>query len=367
MLDHQRQDSGLRIRMPETDPNNFALTSPITTEHHVYDVLLMDMSHLMHRITHAGGAKDATPYIDMMTSTGYPTGGVFGALKTLRHVLNITEMKVRDVMVIWDGRPRGLSERRVNIYPEYKNKPKSDEVDPEHERKMSFYEDQRPRIDHALSVLGIPVMNIPRREGDDVIACVSREFSSRGKKVLILSDDRDYYQLVTDQVHVYRAIQEQHITPLSFARHVKLPSPKQYLLYAALCGDSSDNITGIPGVGDGTAKDVSSSWIPGKFTFDSIKDAVEVAKALTPRNRNRYQKVVDGVDTLVRNLMLMDLSLEKLSTDETQYFWKVYNTPRGYSDEHVIRLFTMYEFRSLLENFAYWALPFRTLSKCLDA
>lgn len=353
--------------MSETGNNNFALTPPITTEYHSYDVLLMDMSHLMHRIVHAGGSKDATPYIDMMTSTGHPTGGVFGALKTLRYVLSIPEMKVRDVMIIWDGRPRGLSERRVKIYPDYKNKPIHEKVDPEDERKDLFYEDQRPRIDHALSLMGIPVMNIPRREGDDVIACVSREFVSRGKKVLILSDDRDYYQLVTDQVHVYRAVQEQHITPLSFSQYVKIPTPRQYLLYAALCGDGSDNITGIPGVGEGTARDIASSWVPGKFTFQSVKDAVEVAKALTPRNRNRHQKVVDNVDILVRNLMLMDLSLESLSPDESQYFWKVYNTPRGYRDEDVIKLFIMYEFRSLLENFASWALPFRTLSKCLDA
>lgn len=129
--------------MSETGNNNFALTPPITTEYHSYDVLLMDMSHLMHRIVHAGGSKDATPYIDMMTSTGYPTGGVFGALKTLRYVLSIPEMKVRDVMIIWDGRPRGLSERRVKIYPDYKNKPIHEKVDPEDERKDLFYEDQK--------------------------------------------------------------------------------------------------------------------------------------------------------------------------------------------------------------------------------
>ena len=131
-----------------------------------YDIVLFDMSHLLNRILRV--KIDDLPYMNMTTSTGIPTGGVYGVLKSLRGLLSRPDLKIKDAVAVWDGRPRGLSPRRLSLLPTYKERAHDPNAvpDPDEVKLRMLYEEQRPRIDSTLNKLGVPVVNLPGREGD---------------------------------------------------------------------------------------------------------------------------------------------------------------------------------------------------------
>lgn len=325
-----------------------------------YDQLVVDGSYLLHRILHAGGKEGEMAYQLMRSSSGIPTGGVFGCVKSLRAALNHATFQVRSVIVVWDGRPRKLSPRRVAIWPHYKNDPAYQPTDEDREMR-NLYEDQRPRVEQALKLLGITSINLPEREGDDVVANVLKHVSG---KTLVMSDDRDYLQLVGPQVHVYRAIKDYTATLENFQEKTGVKDPRRYLLYAAICGDGSDFIPGIPGVGDTTAQRLANALDlseDGRFTYPVMIAALDGLKISDRRNAKRYQTLQGSLDIVVRNLMLVDLGLETLSPSEIQAMHA--QLPAKFSEQEVLHWFSAYEFKSYLENWHQWSMPFRRLQE----
>jgi DNA polymerase-1 len=329
-------------------------------------ILLVDGSYLLHRILHAGGSKDSQAFQEMQTSSGIPTGGVFGVLKALRAALTHVSFQVGSVVVVWDGRPSGLSKRRLSIYPQYKQRgpAATPEEDLENQKFRHLYEDQRPRVEQLLKLLNVVSINLPGREGDDVVASMIPILQMvSNAPILVMSDDRDYYQLVSDRVHLYRAIKDVVITPQNFFELTNVSTPRKYLLYAALCGDSSDNITGIVGVGDVTARNLANNIEldeNGRFTFTNIVKVVSQLMTSDKRLAKKYQLVVANISRVQRNLMLMDLSLETLDGSEGAMIAAEMHS-KSLNDVEVARLFTSYEFRSLMENVTNLTMPFRSL------
>lgn len=355
----------------------FALTSPIETP--VYDTCIVDGSYLIHRILYASGSKGEPPFSEMMTSMGVPTGAIYGCLKTLRANINLADFIAKDLVIIWDGRPRGLSPRRVAMYPGYKvhervnvediaDPVKAEQVAKEQaasDRHRELLEEQRPKLNNVLWYLGVPTINLPYREGDDIVACATRLLPGR---LLIMSDDRDYYQLVSDRVHVYRAgVKDPHLVhPGNFEQKVGVKSPSHYLLSAAISGDGSDAIDGIPGVGDTTAQRVANNTDlqGGWASYPAIKKSAEALMESDKRNRKRYDTLIKGLEVVTRNLQLMDLRLEGMSEQEVEAFWQAFRQPREVNEQEVIRWFHHFEFKSYLEDFSGWVHPFRKLSMC---
>ena len=128
---------------------------------------------------------------------------------------------------------------------------------------------QLPLIQRMLTALGVTYIEKPGFEGDDVIATLATMGDKAGYHTLVLSGDRDAFQLVDDNVtvlypgHHFKDLK--HMTPQSIIDKYKV-TPAQYPDLAALRGETADNIPGVPGVGDGFA----AKWINQFGSLDGI-------------------------------------------------------------------------------------------------
>lgn len=124
-------------------------------------------------------------------------------------------------------------------------------------------------IQRMLTALGVTYIEKPGFEGDDVIATLATMGDKAGYHTLVLSGDRDAFQLVDDNVtvlypgHHFKDLK--HMTPQSIIDKYKV-TPVQYPDLAALRGETADNIPGVPGVGDGFA----AKWINQFGSLDGI-------------------------------------------------------------------------------------------------
>src|SRR6202042_2368351 len=136
------------------------------------------------------------------------------------------------------------------------------------------FKNQLSLIFEVLDALGIRWLSAPGFEADDVIATLATQAAADGMRVLIVTGDRDAFQLVNDNVTVLytmRGISEMaRYTPEAVSAKYGL-TPAQYPDFAALRGDPSDNLPGIPGVGEKTA----SKWIIEYGSLQALVDDVD--------------------------------------------------------------------------------------------
>ncbi|MDR1677143.1 MAG: hypothetical protein LBS44_01985, partial [Deltaproteobacteria bacterium] len=195
-------------------------------------VYLMDASAFIHRSFHALG--------EMSTRSGQPTGAVFGFTNTLLKLLK--DNKPQYLGVIYDS--RGPT-RRHGMYPEYKaNRPP---MDP---RLAS----QQADIREMVRALGLNGLEKQGYEADDVIASLCRLAVSEGRTTVIVSGDKDFYQLLSPGVSMYDPDPKKNsaMDLSSFKTEFNI-EPEAFLDVQALMGDNTDNIPGVPGVGIKTA------------------------------------------------------------------------------------------------------------------
>jgi DNA polymerase I len=220
-------------------------------------LLLLDGHSLAYR------AFYALPVENFSTTTGQPTNAVYGFTSML--INSLRDEKPTHIAVTFD-----LSRQtfRSEAYPEYKA------------GRAKTPEEFRPQIGlirEVLDALRIPVVTAEGFEADDVIATLATRAAADGFDVLIISGDRDTFQLVDDHVTVLypkKGVSElARMTPQAVEEKYGL-TPSQYPDFAALRGDPSDNLPGIPGVGEKTA----TKWIREFGSFDALVDRVDEVK-----------------------------------------------------------------------------------------
>jgi DNA polymerase-1 len=181
---------------------------------------------------------------NLSTADGVPTGGVFG-FATMALEL-IKKLQPDYVCVAWD-KPKTNIRKRVEMYPEYKAGRKPAPPD--------FYT-QIPILHDLLDAFGWPLYELDDYEADDIMGTLAVQAEKKDIETLLITSDLDVLQLVTHHVKVYALkrgfsnIEEFH--PESFEQKYGLKAT-QFLDLKALKGDSSDNIPGVPGVGEKTA------------------------------------------------------------------------------------------------------------------
>jgi DNA polymerase-1 len=219
-------------------------------------LLLLDGHSLAYR------AFFALPAENFSTTTGQPTNAVYGFTAMLINVLR--DEQPTHVAVAFD---RGEPTFRHEQYVEYKATRKETPAD---------FRSQLSLIFEVLDVLGISRLSVPGYEADDIIATLATE-AAGDMDVLIVTGDRDVLQLVTGDVTVLytmRGISEMaRFTPDAVQAKYGL-SPAQYPDFAALRGDPSDNLPGIPGVGEKTA----TKWIAEFGSLAQLVDRVDEVK-----------------------------------------------------------------------------------------
>jgi DNA polymerase-1 len=199
----------------------------------------MDASAFIHRAFHA--------VREMATMAGVPTGAAFGFTGTLLKLLR--ETKPNYLGVVFDSRGKT---RRHEIYGEYKaNRPP---MDPN-------LANQLEPIKKIVESLGLTTLEKPGFEADDIIASLCGLAVSENRPVVIVSGDKDFYQLLSPTVSMYDPSPNKNsaMTLESFKERFGI-EPAAFLDVQALMGDSSDNIPGVPKVGEVTALKLISEW-----------------------------------------------------------------------------------------------------------
>ncbi len=220
-------------------------------------LLLLDGHSLAYR------AFFALPVENFSTTTGQPTNAVYGFTAMLINVLR--DEKPDHIAVAFD---RSEPTFRHEQYVEYKANRRETPAD---------FTGQLSLIYEVLGALGIPQLSAAGYEADDVIATLATQAAANGMNVLIVTGDRDTLQLVNDSVTVLmtrRGISDMtRFTPAAVTEKYGL-TPAQYPDFAALRGDPSDNLPGIPGVGEKTA----AKWITEFGSLDALVDRVGEVK-----------------------------------------------------------------------------------------
>ncbi|HVE76025.1 MAG TPA: DNA polymerase I [Actinomycetota bacterium] len=292
-------------------------------------VLLLDGHSLAYRAFYA-----LPP--DLRTSSGQVTNAVYGFTGMLIKALQ--DHKSEYLAVAFD---KGAPLERLAIRPEYK------------EQRVSAPDEFRQQlglIREVLEVLTIPVFEVPNVEADDIIFILGSRISSEGDEVIVVTADRDYFQMVGTNVKLMmnrRGISDTVVYDVAGVKQRFGFGPERYLDYAALRGDPSDNIQGVPGVGEKTA----SSLV---VKYETLENIFEHLDELTPKLR---ANLAEAQERLLINREFFrfrsEQDLVKQGVDADYFELTVEDLKMGDWDFAQIRkLFDALEFRILYERLA---------------
>ena len=202
---------------------------------------------------------------NLTTKDGTPTGGVFGFATMALEV--IRRLKPDYVAVAWD-KPKTNIRRRLELYPEYKAGRKPPPPD--------FYE-QIPILQELLKAFGWPLYEMDDYEADDIMGTLALQATQKDIETLLVTSDLDMLQLIDPHVHVFvlkHGLSNIELySPESFEAKYGLKA-QQFLDFKALKGDSSDNIPGVPGIGEKTAIELLKQF----ETLDGVYENLPLIK-----------------------------------------------------------------------------------------
>src|SRR5881396_2575620 len=220
------------------------------------ELFLVDGNNLAYR------AYFALPE-ELQTTEGQPTNALLGFTNMLFKLLS--DYRPRGVAVAWDTRPV----HRTEISAEYKS---------ERRPMPDLLREQFPHFRPIVEAFGYQNLEFEGWEADDVIATLATRADEAGVKTCVVSTDRDAFQLCSDNVSLMmtpRGVQDPHLyTPERVELRYGI-RPDQVPDFIGLKGDPSDNIPGIPGIGDKTAGQLIAQ-------YGSLEDVIEHADELTP-------------------------------------------------------------------------------------
>ncbi|GAB2989380.1 DNA polymerase I [Nocardioides montaniterrae] len=283
-------------------------------------LLLLDGHSLAYR------AFFALPVENFSTSTGQHTNAVYGFTSMLINVLR--DEQPTHVGVAFDVSRQTF---RSEEYAEYKAK---------RNKTPGEFSSQLPLIEDVLSALRIPFLKVPGFEADDIIATlVTRALADDpDMEVLILTGDRDSLQLVTDRstvLYPMRGVSDlARMTPAAVEAKYGVP-PQRYPELAAIVGEVSDNLPGVPGVGAGFA----AKWIN---QYDGLDNVITHADKITgKKGESLREHLADVIRNRRLNALVTDLDLERSPAELIVQPW----------DRHEVHtLFDSLEFRVLRDR-----------------
>ncbi|MEI7682875.1 MAG: DNA polymerase I [Candidatus Saccharibacteria bacterium] len=236
---------------------------------------------------------------NLSTKDGTPTGGVFGFASMALEVLR--RLKPDYVCVAWD-KPKTNIRKRLELYPQYKANRKPPPPD--------FYE-QIPILHDLLDAFGWPLYELDDYEADDIMGTLAVQATAKDIETMLITSDLDMLQLVNPHVHVF-ALKKglsniELYSPSSFEAKYSI-EVEQFLDLKALKGDSSDNIPGVPGIGEKGAIDLLKEY----KTLDGIYDNLDLIRETTRK------KLVSGKDLAYLSKQLAAIWLDAPITLDTQ-------------------------------------------------
>jgi 5'-3' exonuclease len=171
---------------------------------------------------------------------------------------------------------------------------------------------QMHRLVEYLQCLPVTLISIDKVEADDIISYLAQGFASKGNKATIVSSDKDFLQIVSENIEVYSPIKKKTYTPSEVLAELGT-IPQNYLILKALLGDDSDNLSGIKGLGPKTVFSEFSSIVDDPtFTLQHVHNICEQ----NLQNKKIFAKVIYDWDKVELNYQMMNLLEPRLSEQE---------------------------------------------------
>jgi DNA polymerase-1 len=274
---------------------------------------LVDGNSYFHRAFHA--IKGLT------NSRGFPTNAIYGFTSMIMKILK--EKKPDSIAIAFDSKE---PTQRHKIYEEYKAQR------PETPSDLLL---QIPYIKDIVSAFNIQSFEMPGYEADDIICTIAKKAAAEGANVFILSGDKDMMQAVTDGVKIYDPMKDIVIDEQAVIERFGVP-PAQVPEVMAIAGDTVDNIPGVKGIGEKTAKELlSEAGSLDKLLYHPEKIKSERLRKMITENIEIIQlsKTLATIDTDVP----VDISLRDFRLKEPD--WAALN-----------ELFSEFEFKSLIKQ-----------------
>jgi DNA polymerase I len=244
--------------------------------------------------------------MNMVNPDGVHVGGLGGFFRSLGAMIRQTNPT--SVYVVFDG--AGSTVNRKNLLSEYKgtrnlqritNWEAFDNLEEEHDSKI----DQIVRIIQYLKLLPVKTTILDKVEADDIIAVLAEKLVKKHNSTcFIVSSDKDFLQLVTDKIILYRPMEKEYYTPKVVEEKLGL-LPKNFILYKTLLGDNSDNIKGIKGLG---AKGIFKKFPELKTQELTLDDIFDIS-ARKFKDHVVYSRIVQDQSRIETNYKVMDLSI----------------------------------------------------------
>jgi len=260
--------------------------------------------------------------VRLSTAEGMPTGALYVFARMLMRLHD--DVRPERMAVVFDA---GRKTFRSEIFPEYKA------TRPPPPEDLSI---QMPYFEPLVTAIGWPVLAVPGVEADDVVATLVERARARGWEVVVFSADKDLMQLVGSGVSVVDAMRQQTYTREAVIDKFGVP-PERIPDFLALKGDTSDNIPGIPGVGDKTAADLVNA-------YPSIEALIEA----NPKVRGK-QPLADpaNVERLRVSRRLVELNRDVALPRDLDSL-----TATGWDTDALVKMFTELEFHAMLDRVA---------------
>ena len=276
----------------------------------------------------------------LVTSSGQVTNAVYGFTAMLIKLL--ADERPQGVVVCFD---KGVPQFRVDQYAEYKAGRAA---------TPDLFRQQLPLIREVLETLRVPAVELEGYEADDLLATLTKHAREQEFEVIIVTGDRDILQLVRDGVSVImtrRGISDviRYDAPTVLERY-GIP-PEKWTDFVALKGETSDNLPGVPGIGDKTAAQLINK-------YGDIESVIAHADELTPKLR-------DGIKAHA-NQVRVNKELGRLLDDVSLDLDPANLRLEPWDDEVVRKLFTSLEFRSLHERLKELKLHAAAVSPSLE-
>jgi len=262
----------------------------------------------------------------LINSKGQNTSVAYGFTNSLLKLID--DHDIEHAAVVFDAESEDGTFRE-DIYEDYKA-----HRDPPPEELL----ENLPRIKKIVRAMDIPVVEVPGVEADDVIGTLAQQAAGDGADVVIVSPDKDFKQLLSERISIYKPAKGDKdfeiITDETFREEYEL-DPVQFIDMLALWGDSSDNVPGVPNIGEKT----SMKYLKQYYDVEEVIENADEIGGKRGQNLKEYADDARMSKRLVRIRTDLDVGLE----------WHQLRCVEP-NEEALTRLFRKFEFESLLDR-----------------
>jgi len=254
-----------------------------------------------------------------INASGHHTGGLVGYLRSLGF-LSRTIDPTR-IICVFDGQASSSSRKSIN--PEYKanrniKRITNWELFDDKDDEFASMTMQMHRLIEYLQCLPVTLISIDKVEADDTIAYIAHKFSANNKKVTIVSSDKDFLQLVDDNIEIYSPIKKKTYQKKEIIEEIGV-LPKNYLIMKALLGDKSDNLTGVKFLGDKTLlKEFTGLLTNPEMKLQDVYDICE-QKLQETKPKKIFASIIYDWEKVKTNYVLTNLQEVRLGDYEINH------------------------------------------------